>query len=331
MRNIVYLLLIFSSISGLAQTSYEISGFSNKYKGKLTIEKGYESEVFKKGEISIIEIKTNRTIINIQSDELAFELDEAGKVRTNIMELPYGEQSIIIHRDFNFDGNKDFAIMDGQFSCYHGPSFQIYLETDKGLVQSPEFTELAQEYCGMFNVNEDNQTISTMTKSGCCWHQYTEFEVIENIPVEKKSVEIGLNTNGILLDYIESEKINGNHIEKKYSTISEDADIILVHSIQFENGKEMRIYRAFQFDDILFYVFTDADKHIEFYFDGNFVYDSKRNTLTFFNNDTEYKIEEDRINVKMPIRSITMKATSYNKNTNLSSLKNLKINNLKIK
>lgn len=59
----------------------------------------------------------------------------------------------MIYEDFNFDGKNDFAIMDGRFSCYGGPSFQVYLATANGFRHSPEFTRLAQEYCGMFEVN----------------------------------------------------------------------------------------------------------------------------------------------------------------------------------
>lgn len=72
-------------------------------------------------------------VLEINSDEFIYELDENFHVKTNVIELPYREQSILIHEDFNFDGIKDLATMDGQFSCYHGASFQIYLETKNGL------------------------------------------------------------------------------------------------------------------------------------------------------------------------------------------------------
>lgn len=49
-----------------------------------------------------------------------------------------------MYEDFNFDGNKDFAIMDGQNSCYHGPSYRIYLAADKGFSFNEAFTRLAR-------------------------------------------------------------------------------------------------------------------------------------------------------------------------------------------
>ena len=39
-----------------------------------------------------------------------------GKVRSNIKEIPYGEQSQILYEDYNFDGVPDLALMDGQNS-----------------------------------------------------------------------------------------------------------------------------------------------------------------------------------------------------------------------
>ena len=76
--------------------------------------------------MAIYQKKTNRQLIKINSDELVGDTED-GKIKANVHELPYGEQSAIIYEDFNFDDIKDFAIMDGQNSCYHGPSFQIYL------------------------------------------------------------------------------------------------------------------------------------------------------------------------------------------------------------
>lgn len=180
MNKFLIILLGLLSVSAFGQTTYEINGFSEKYKGELTINSGYENEFFKKGTISIIEIKTNRRIITISSENLTFEFEDIGEVTTTLLKLPYGKQSILIYNDFNFDGKKDLAIMDGQQSCYGGPSFQVYLNNHDTLKYSPKFTQLAQEYCGMFEVNYKTKTIHTMMKSGCCWHQFSEFNVLNN-------------------------------------------------------------------------------------------------------------------------------------------------------
>ncbi|MFV0305174.1 MAG: XAC2610-related protein [Moheibacter sp.] len=327
---LVLVLSCYFTIS-FGQSSYEIFGFSEKYKGLLIIEEGYEDEVFKKGEISIIEIKTNRPIIKINSDELTFDFDEKGKVETNISELPYGEQSIIICQDFNFDGIDDLAVMDGQFSCYHGPSFQIYLETKEGLKHSSEFTRLAQEYCGMFTVDNDAEAIYTMTKSGCCWHQYTTFRVENNIPIEYNVFEENLNPNGFMWDYVVKNRKEGRMVEQKYSILIGEADIILVYDLTFKNDKKMEIYRAFDFEDYLFYTFKDKDDKIELFYSDQFVYDKRKNTLTFTNEGVNYLIYNEGILINLPNKQVDLKAIGSSADVSLSSLAGLKLKNLILK
>ncbi len=158
---------------------YTIEDFSDEYYGKMKVEN--PEKVFSKGWVAIYDKKSNKEIIKVNSDELAFTLHD-GKIKSNILQLPYGEQSNVIYKDFNFDGINDFAIMDGQKSCYHGPSFKVYLGTNGTFIYNEDFTKLAQQYCGMFNVNYEKKEINTMFKSGCCWHEYSDFKVINNIP-----------------------------------------------------------------------------------------------------------------------------------------------------
>ena len=160
---------------------YLVDDFSDDYYGKVQVENTHE--VFKKGRISIYKKKSNTEILHVDAKEIALTLHDE-KVMANILELPYGEQSVIIYQDFNFDGVKDFALMDGQNSCYHGPSYTIFLAKNSKFILSKTFTRLAHEYCGMFSVDQTQKRIRTMTKSGCCWHETTEFIVENNQPKE---------------------------------------------------------------------------------------------------------------------------------------------------
>ncbi|WP_445709899.1 XAC2610-related protein [Flavobacterium sp.] len=323
-------ILILVSISIFGQTKYEIKDFSEKYIGILTIDKGFEDEVFKKGEISIFKKDNKESIIKINSEEFTFDLDTNGNIQTNVLELPYGEQSIIIYQDFNFDGLKDLAIMDGQYSCYHGPSFQIYLESETGLKHSAEFTRLAQEYCGMFQIDYKTKTINTMTKSGCCWHQFSTFEVKGNKPIAMRIVENGINSNGITEDYVEKNRVGNKMVEEKHSYLTHDVDIIEVYSLTFKNEKQMVVYRALSFEDYLFYIFIDKNSKIELMYTDEFVYNKKEQTLTFTNKDITYQINKNGIIVNTPKKKINMKAVSVGENTTLSSLSNLTLKNLTI-
>ncbi|AUC77057.1 XAC2610-related protein [Olleya sp. Bg11-27] len=325
-----YLTILFNlySIGVFSQTDYQITGFSEHYTGLLTIDKGFEEDVFKKGSISIFKTDTTKSIITIQSEELTIDFDTDGNIQTNVLEIPYGNQSIIIAKDFNFDGLPDLAIMDGQNSCYHGPSFQIYLQTGDRLKHSPEFTRLAQDYCGMFFIDYDNQTIHTSTKSGCCWHQYSEFKVEYNAPVAVKILEIGLSADGILEDHLEKTRVGNQMVEKKYNALSDDIDVTLIYALTFKNGKKMELYHATAYNEFLLYAFRDKDEKIEFAYTDQFVFDKNKNTLTFTNQDVTYQIYNGGIIISTPKQKTDLKAENIEENTSLSSLSELSLNNL---
>ncbi len=324
------LLMVMNGLSLQGQTSYKIQDFSDKYSAELSIDSGYENQVFRKGEISIYDKAEGKKLFTIASDEFAFDLDENDEVETNIVELPYGKQSILIYADFNFDTLKDLAVMDGHKSCYHGPSYQIYLSTAKGLQHSPEFTRLAQEYCGMFLVDRDSQRISTMKKSGCCWHEFSSFTVSNNIPVAQQIVSAGIHQNGLLEEVTTITRSGDTMIEKKSLYLSPSADLNKVYGMGFKNKKHMDIYRVFRSEDRLMYVFTDSEGSIELFYEGDFDYDKSANKLSFTNIDTKYTIYPGGIWVQTPSRKVNLKATSVDKGTDLSSLSDLRLKNLKV-
>src|SRR5215204_1300965 len=209
MKNFVCLFLILAAAAIVCgQKTFEVQDFSKDYYGKVYIEK--PSEVFSGGWVAIYEKKTNRQLIKLVSDALAGETED-GKIKANVRELPYGEQSVIIYDDFNFDGIKDFALMDGQNSCYGGPSFQIYLagKVKGAFTLNKSFTRLAQDYCGMFQTDAKEKKIQTMSKSGCCWHQFSEFIVAGNAPKAVKIVEeeMGFPFNSVSTEIWDGKKM----------------------------------------------------------------------------------------------------------------------------
>ncbi|WP_130734660.1 hypothetical protein [Flavobacterium sp. J27] len=317
-----FLCLLLSPFA-FCQTTFIVADFSEDYMGKVHI--ADTSEVFSPGWVAIIDKQTKKELIKIDSEELTFDLDN-GLVEANIKELPYGKQSSILYEDYNFDGVKDFAIMDGQNSCYHGPSFQIYLATDNGFLFSPDFTQLSQEYCGMFAIDPATKTISTMTKSGCCWHQFSEFKVANNVPYPVKIVEEGMSASGMTWDYIEENWVDGKMVKSEYQTLAfeiEADDLIL--AFEFKNKKKMQLFTT---EELLFYVFTDSEKAIELFYEGTFKYSKTENSITFFNHNTEYVIYDDKIIVKTPSKTFEMKSVSNTKIGSLSKLKKMSLENV---
>ncbi|MET7143639.1 hypothetical protein M3S04_20275 [Xanthomonas sp. PPL139] len=167
--------------------SYELQDFSDRYRATLEVEDN--DEVFRPGIVRVFARGTATPLLEVASSELVLDTDgKSGKVKANVHELPYGEQSVLIYDDFNFDGIKDLAVMDGQNSCYHGPSYQVYLGTADGFQASSGFTELAQSNCGLFQVDAKARELHTMTKDGCCWHQYATYSVRDGEPLLEREV-----------------------------------------------------------------------------------------------------------------------------------------------
>ncbi|WP_298546794.1 hypothetical protein [uncultured Aquimarina sp.] len=308
-----------ASISLFSQTEYFIEDFSDEYYGKVYVNQGFENEVFKQGKIIIYKKKTKKEIIKINSEELAFEHNEKGAIKTNTLQLPYGEQSVLIYEDFNFDNIKDLAIQDGQFSCYHGPSYQIYLGKTNGFTHSPEFTQLAQEYCGMFQVDYETKKIFTRTKSGCCWHQFSEYIIENDLPkvILISEEGSGMSTTGYTFDTVE-KRWNGSIMVKTVSKkllIEDIEESILLRFLLEKNSKEVVLFTSEI--DKLNYVFTNKDGEIEFDYavensDPTFTL-SETNTeisLTFKNLDATYKIYKNKNDHSMWI-SVTIGTKSY--------------------
>ena len=264
-------------------------------------------------------------MIKIDSEELYYTQRD-GKVRSNIKEIPYGEQSQILYEDYNFDGVPDLALMDGQNSCYHSPSFQIYLSTSEGFQLSPEFTALAQENCGMFAVDPKTKTINTMTKSGCCWHQMAEYKVENNRPYPINIIEEGLSTSGLFWDYLEQTLKHGKMETKQYQTIAfEINEDNLLLEFEFGNNKKMQIIRDIA---VLYCFITDANGNIELLYTDNFKYSYDENTLFFEDGQTAYTVFDDHIIIRKGQKIRQMKAKKNSINGSLSEIKTFKIENI---
>jgi len=290
-----FLILLCLAHSAAAQKDYRVDDFSPAYFGKIHLDD--TTQVFSAGWVAIYSKKTQKQVLKVESEELALELHE-GKVQSNIQQLPYGEQSLIISRDFNFDGRPDLAIEDGQNSCYHGPSFQVYLDSAGTLVLSPDFTRLAQEYCGMFSTDAKTKRLSVMTKSGCCWHEYSEFVVRRNAPFLVKRVEE--DAMRFPLTQHTEEVWNGTRMlttTKDYVELEDNVEIVCAFRLA-ENGKRVVL---FAYDKTtLYYALLRPDNSAEFVFQSSETDDKpfvvrkagSVTTLRFRNGPAIYAIQE---------------------------------------
>lgn len=328
-----------------AQKLFQVQNFSPRYYGKVWVEQ--PGEVFSPGWVAIYEKSSGKELIKVDAEELAVDL-ENGKIKTNVHELPYGEQSVIIYEDFNFDGVNDFAIEDGQNSCYHGPSFRIYLAQGKSFALSEEFTDLAQNYCGMFSIDRAHKTISTMTKDGCCWHEYSEFAVRNGNLVPLSVVEVDQWHQPF--STITTTTWQGKKKATKFETeleLSVEGTRIFFSFDLASNGKKMVL---FSYNErTLQYALVKSDGRVEFTYpllnsegpeNDNFIFSAANptKTLEFRNGDVRYRIYQTASDGKAPEKTgieVSTNGKTYDlvgkvasKRGSLTRLGNLHLKNL---
>ena len=201
-KSILYLVfIIILSNSSFGQYKYEIQNGSKNYFAKMNVENCLDDHCEGNGTINLFDKETKKLIQTFTSDDLYFYYDTNKKPTVNVIQL-YNEQSPLIFDDFNFDGSEDLAIRNGNHSSYGGPSYDIYVSnlSKTKFFLSSELTELVEENLGMFETDSKRKRIITYSKSGCCWHQKSEYMVIPN--------------KGLKLVYIFEEDATGGEFVK---------------------------------------------------------------------------------------------------------------------
>lgn len=134
-------------------------------------------DVFAKG--------SGKLVQHLPASAVFLELDSTGKATTNLVEM-YGENnSGLVIEDINFDGHDDIALRAGNEGAYGGPSYDVYLyqPASKSFRLNGALTQIGSENLGLFSVDPQSRTLTTSTKSGCCWHQSSTWKVENNQPV----------------------------------------------------------------------------------------------------------------------------------------------------
>ena len=220
MKNkLIYFFLLSSTLS-FGQNVFEIKNGSKIYNAKINVSCEGEN-CSGKGIVTLtkkVDTKFTQTLI---SNDLYFDLNDSLKPSVNVIQL-YNEQSPLIFEDFNFDGNEDLAIRNGNNSGYGGPSYDVYVFniTKNKFVISNELTSLANENLGMFQTDRKRKRLITFAKSGCCWHISTEYEIIPNKGLHKvyELEEDATNTDGEYVIVTTRKWINSKLVKsvKKY-------------------------------------------------------------------------------------------------------------------
>jgi len=189
MNKVIFVILLLS-VTAFAQRNFVIKNASQNYDVKIEVA-GCDNDICKgKVEYTIYKKGENKPSQIFNLADSGFLLKDNEFPSINITRL-YDEQSAVNLGDFNFDGMEDLALNDGRNGGYGGASYQVYLFSpqSKKFIRSQSFTNLAQGiYLGMFEVDNKRKVLRTFSKSGCCWHQTQEFQVVANRP--KKVLEV---------------------------------------------------------------------------------------------------------------------------------------------
>jgi len=211
----------------------------------------------------------------------------------------------------------------------------------KGIFRmNKSFTKLSQNYCGMFDIDPQEKKIHTMTKSSCCWHQYSDFIVQNNKPQTIKIIEENYNAPFVYFD-IQTLK-NGRMIRTQEKSLANPEDLNVLFSFKLQNKKEVFLLNA---NDELSYNLVNEKGYLELSLPldagklkTSFVLDSKENpqTLSFINSSYEYKIYEGynneiAIQVKGKNFSKTFIGNNVSKKGSLQNLLSQTLTNLTLK
>lgn len=208
-----FFLLVFLFGSAVAQTRFKLPDASENYLAEIAVT-CKKDECEGPGDVRLFSKKTGALFQAFHSDDLFFFPSQDGQPSVNVVEL-YGEQSVLIFDDFNFDGHEDIAIRNGNQSGYGGPSYDVYVYniTRKKFVPSEELTELAYGNLGMFHVDHQRKRLITFSKSGCCWHLTTEYEVAPGKGLRKVyEFEEAMATSGEYVEVTTRTLVNGKWV-----------------------------------------------------------------------------------------------------------------------
>lgn len=160
-------------------TTFQIKNGSKLYNAQLDVAHCEKDECSGQAKILLYKKGSQQVFQTFISNDLNFYLDKQQQPSVNVIQL-YNEQSPLIFEDFNFDGQQDLAIRNGNESSYGGPSYDVYVfnKTRQKFVISDELTALATENLGMFETDAKRKRLMTFAKSGCCFHVSSEYAVI---------------------------------------------------------------------------------------------------------------------------------------------------------
>lgn len=111
------------------------------------------------------------------------------KIDTDYQGVPVLDPEVVCG-DFDFDGHGDFAVNNARNGSYGGPSYAVFLYRKQyvSFVLSRQLSSLTEESFGFPVVDALARRLVVSSKSGCCVHWTSEYDVIGGAPRRMKTV-----------------------------------------------------------------------------------------------------------------------------------------------
>jgi hypothetical protein len=212
------------------------------------------------------------------------------------------EPHVVIYEDFDFDGQRDLAVLDGYSSCYGGESYEVFLRGPSGFKRSPSFSALSHNFCGMFEVDRKRKRLQTFSKSGCCYHTSQEWDVVAHEP---RLVQEVIEEAGESAYVLTSRHVRGQPSSKTYALALENEPAVeSVLAFDLPGPKRQHV-EVFISQGELDYAFVNGDgRKVELSYALNvarplesrgktaapFVYDAVAGELAFRNGGYRYVV-----------------------------------------
>lgn len=148
-----------------AQKHFELTNASKKFDVIANIDTCIEKKCSGKATVDLYNKNTTKKYQTFSSNDFYLDLNENKKPVSDSL------KNSVVFDDFNFDGNEDIAIRNGN-SNRESPFYEVYLnDTSKQqFILNDELTNLVRSNSGMFKTDSEHQRIIAYRQNGCCWN-----------------------------------------------------------------------------------------------------------------------------------------------------------------
>jgi hypothetical protein len=130
----------------------------------------------------------------------------------------YAEEYGVVFDDFDFDGTQDLAICNGRNGGYGSPSYNIYLfdKRSNHFVENRRLNHLTEGvYLGLFFPDVERHLLIAYSKSGCCYHETEEYQLVNSKPIlVEKIIEDATTGNRGSVKVTTKKLINGKWVTR---------------------------------------------------------------------------------------------------------------------